>query len=166
MGIRTGTGDDGTTYNPRKKAREPKDSVFCETLGTLDELSSFIGFALVVVREEFLEKVQKDVHALMGHLAAGCPLDIDLASLESEISRLESLLPPLDSFILPGGSEESSRLHMARSVARRAERLLVRFSREYEVDPRAQKFLNALSDYLFLLARLYSQDRKYSIKRP
>ena len=155
MGIRTGTGDDGTTYNPRKRIREPKDSLFCETLGTLDELSAYLGFARVGVDEEFLGNLQRDVHALMGHLAVGKELKVNLKELEKEIENLEASLPPLDHFILPGGSEASSRLHLARVVARRAERKVVSFSREYDVDPQALKFLNALSDYLFLLARKY-----------
>ena len=168
MKIYTRTGDDGTTglFGGRRVAKsEPR----IECYGTVDELNAALGLAAAATpspRElaAMLAQVQNELFVIGSHLAtphddtrrlAQVP-DLDegaIARLESEIDAADAELPPLRNFILPGGSEGAARLHLARTVCRRAERLLVAYAAELAVEPRVLRYLNRLSDWLFAYAR-------------
>ncbi|MBW3592700.1 MAG: cob(I)yrinic acid a,c-diamide adenosyltransferase [Actinobacteria bacterium] len=136
-----------------------------EAYGTVDELNSIIGLVLARdVRPEFepwLAQIQNELFDLGADLAV--PLGASRERLrvtDEQVARLEHLcdvvnerLPPLRSFVLPGGTEASALLHVARSVCRRAERLAVALHEEEPVTPAALAYLNRLSDLLFILAR-------------
>src|SRR5215211_2536747 len=137
MKIYTRTGDDGST-GLIGGTRVRKDDAAIECYGTVDELNATIGAAIVVADPEarrWLEQVQSELFTIGSHLAtpAGAsqssslpPLDVAWTTrLEQHIDAAEGKLPPLRNFILPGGSEFAARLHVARTVCRRAERLLV-----------------------------------------
>ena len=169
---RYGRGDKGET-DLLGGVRVPKDDERIEAYGTIDELNSFIGLAKTMLREdgevaEILERIQGHLFkmgselASLGTRAEGRTPGIaeeDLRFLEEEVERLESLLPPLRLFIYPGGTVEAAILHVARSVARRAERRLTTLMRRYDVRPLNLSYLNRLSTLLFILAR-YVNHRK------
>lgn len=170
--IYTKTGDQGTT-SLFTGTRLPKDDAIFEALGTTDELSSFIGFARQYCASDQngladqLEQIQCILQELGSHIAT--PRHDALASparkertlfpethtvaLEQWIDKLDAQLPPLTTFILPSGGQAGAALHCARSVCRRAERTVVPLSRQGAIDPGAFKYLNRLSDYLFMAAR-------------
>lgn len=168
--IYTKTGDKGFSGTFTGERRSKDDQVF-EALGTTDELSSAIGFAIELISEkghpfaEELEKIQcslQDVgsalatprssarEAHLKHTAFGTG---PILELEQWIDRYSSQLPPLTAFILPSGGKSSSALHLCRAVCRRAERRVVPLVQMGETDANVAKFLNRLSDYLFTLAR-------------
>ena len=166
MKIYTRTGDDGTTGllgGGRVRKSDPRIDCY----GTVDELNAAVGLAAVAAGAGLaaqLRAVQNDLFVLGSHLASppeGAqrpaplpPLDESIAArLESEIDAAEAALPPLRQFILPGGSELSARLHLARTVCRRAERLVVALAHQAPVPPAAVRYLNRLSDWLFVMAR-------------
>jgi cob(I)alamin adenosyltransferase len=166
MKIYTRTGDDGTTgLIGGRRVRKSDPRIDC--YGTVDELNASVGLAAVVAPAELaprLRAVQNDLFVLGSHLAAPTegtpvavalpPLDESIARrLESEIDAAEGQLQPLRQFILPGGSEASARLHLARTVCRRAERLAVALAEEMPVVPVVLHYLNRLSDWLFVQAR-------------
>jgi cob(I)alamin adenosyltransferase len=166
MKIYTRTGDDGTTGLIGGR-RVRKSDLRIDCYGTVDELNAAVGLAAVVAPAHLaprLRAVQKDLFVLGSHLAAPTegtppavalpPLDESIERrLESEIDAAESRLPPLRQFILPGGSEASARLHLARTVCRRAERLAVALAEVMPLPPVALHYLNRLSDWLFVQAR-------------
>ncbi|MFC3162010.1 cob(I)yrinic acid a,c-diamide adenosyltransferase [Ciceribacter thiooxidans] len=168
--IYTRTGDDGTTAlvsGPRRQ----KHDLRVEAYGTVDETNSAIGVARLHTAatpdlDAILMRVQNDLFDLGADLAApetGEALPYDplrvieeqVARLEHEIDQLNAGLDPLKSFILPGGTPAAAHLHLARTVARRAERIMVELSRcEGEtVGAPALKYVNRLSDFLFVAAR-------------
>ena len=166
MKIYTRTGDDGTTglFGGR---RVPKSDPRIECYGTIDELNAALGLAGAAGEAELaraLARVQNELFVIGSHLAtpqddtrrlAQVP-DLDesaIAGLETEIDMADAQLAPLRQFILPGGVESAARLHLARTVCRRAERLLVRFAAEQPVEPVILRYLNRLSDWLFVQAR-------------
>lgn len=168
MRIYTRSGDKGTTalvYG----SRVAKDDVRVEAYGTCDEANSVIGLALSHLhdvtwdgKEEFLHKLYR-VQTILFHVGSelSTPLDREVAwklkqshidELEKDIDEWSELLPPLTNFILPSGHQASSTLHLARTVVRRAERLVVTMQEELRSNlPLA--YLNRLSDYLFVAAR-------------
>lgn len=159
--VYTKTGDDGTTSLSNGE-RLPKDHPRIVVLGALDETNSAIGVVLMErVTEEIkttLQKVQHTLFDMGGELATpdkelGLVSEDDVASLESAIDELNDSLPPLEEFILPGGSKAAALLHYARSVCRRAEGDLVALSGAEKVLELHLKFINRLSDYLFVAAR-------------
>lgn len=165
MKIYTKTGDDGTT-SLFDGTRVGKDDERVNVYGDIDELNGVVGLAASYLKDEpmkaALYRVQKDLFALGAKLAnpaerkqkTKADFDEDkIAFLESEIDRMESELTPMTSFILPGGTPAAGALHVARSVCRRAERVLVAFARGESLDPIYVKFLNRLSDHLFVTAR-------------
>jgi len=169
MKIYTKTGDDGNTnlFGGGANSRVRKSDARIDAYGNVDELNSYVGWAAVVATPamaEQLRTVQSDLFTIGSHLAVadGAALPASLPTLdESIISRLEmqidaavAMLPPLRNFILPGGSELSARLHIARTVCRRAERRLVRFAEDRPVSTTILTFLNRLSDWLFVQARV------------
>ena len=171
MKIYTTTGDDGSTGligGRRVSKADPR----LECYGTVDELNAAIGFASVGADPSVVEKlrpVQNELFVIGAVLATPddgrTPSNVavpalredSVARLESQIDAAEAVLQPLRNFILPGGSEGSARLHVARTVCRRAERLLVAFARQHPVDPLVVRYLNRLSDWLFVHARLANQ---------
>ena len=168
--IYTKTGDDGTT-GLFGGGRIPKDSARIEAYGTVDELNSTIGMAAAEAEthwlNDLLQHIQQSLFVMGADLAT--PLDArsnysipriderDVKSLELAIDENEAELPLLKRFILPGGSKLAAHLHYARTVCRRAERLLVHLSREQEIGSSDLIYLNRLSDLLFVLARRANQ---------
>jgi cob(I)alamin adenosyltransferase len=168
MKIYTKTGDDGSTGlfgGQRASKADPR----IECYGTVDELNAAIGWAAVCADSDLqsmLRAVQNELFDIGAHLAtprdssakksATLPaLDESMvARLEREIDDADAILPPLRNFILPGGSESAARLHVARTVCRRAERLVVGFAQHDPVLPVMITYLNRLSDWLFVQARL------------
>jgi len=164
--VYTRTGDDGTTALGGGQ-RRPKDSPRIAAYGTLDELSSVIGTALASGLDPrlatTLQRIQNELFNAGSDL---CILEEDKARLpvpgieERHVDALETLmdeltaeLGPLANFILPGGSPGAAHLHVARTVCRRAERLLVTLAREEAIGPFLIRYVNRLSDALFVMAR-------------
>jgi cob(I)alamin adenosyltransferase len=170
--VYTRTGDDGTTGLGGGQ-RVAKDSPRIEAYGTVDELSSAIGVAIALGLEprlaETLARIQNELFNLGSDL---CILEEDKATmpvpvvearhvdaLERLMDELSEELPPLENFILPGGSPGAAQLHVARTVCRRAERLTIALARLEPVGPFVVKYLNRLSDALFVMARYESSKR-------
>jgi cob(I)alamin adenosyltransferase len=168
--IYTKTGDDGTTGLVRGPRRR-KDDLRIEAYGTIDEANSFVGLARVSSAgmpkiDNALGRIQNDLFDLGSDLATPGEdahgdhpsLRITAAQtdwLEKQIDIYNETLAPLTSFVLPGGTPLSSALHLARTVVRRAERLVVALAdKEPGINPEAVKYLNRLSDLLFVLARV------------
>lgn len=171
--IYTKTGDTGTTALGTGERRR-KDDLRIETYGTVDETNSAIGVARLAtaanpaleVLDAMLGRIQNDLFDLGADLCtpeSGQPtayeplriIDAQVERLETDIDRLNADLAPLRSFVLPGGSAAAAALHVARTVARRAERLLVRLAAEPNepVGAPTLRYLNRLSDLLFVAAR-------------
>ena len=165
MKIYTRKGDRGET-SLFGGTRVLKDSLRIESYGCVDELNSVLGAARSHNASDdvdsILETVQNDLFVLGADLAT--PLTKNskkvrrlqashVERLENTIDRLETSLQPLDSFILPGGSSLGAQLHVARTICRRAERLVVRLSKEEKIGEMPVIYLNRLSDCLFVLAR-------------
>lgn len=165
MKIYTRAGDDGETglYGGQ---RVPKDAIRVQTYGTVDELNAALGVALTQIDDAetraVLSRIQGELFEVGADLATPSErgdtiprLNSDAtARLEAEIDRFEAELPPLRHFILPGGSPGGAALHLARAVCRRAERHLVTLAFSETISPEVSRYLNRLSDYLFVLARL------------
>ncbi|NND43983.1 MAG: cob(I)yrinic acid a,c-diamide adenosyltransferase [Xanthomonadales bacterium] len=161
--IYTRTGDDGTT-GLGDGARTPKDSPRVEAFGTVDELNSTIGLLLSADLPDgvrtCLTRIQHELFDLGGELCMpGTTLIPEqyVAQLETELDGFNADLPALKDFILPGGSESAARCHLSRTVCRRAERKLVSLSRAEDTNPVSQRYLNRLSDLLFVLARVLAR---------
>ena len=165
MKIYTRTGDDGST-GLIGGSRVGKDDAAIECYGTVDELNAAIGVVVAVADAEsgeWLRQVQAELFTIGSHLAtpAGATRAASLpvieggwvTRLEQQIDAAEATLPPLRNFILPGGTELAARLHVARTVCRRAERLLVATARQRPTDPLIITYVNRLSDWLFVQAR-------------
>lgn len=161
--IYTRTGDDGTT-GLGDGSRTEKDGLRVEAFGTVDELNSAIGVAVAELeRAELLEPVQQLLNEIQHHLFdLGGELcipgyqaidDQHIERLEEALDTYNEDLPWLKEFILPGGSPAAAQLHLARTICRRAERRVVSLAREEDINLPPQKFLNRLSDLLFVLAR-------------
>lgn len=177
MKVYTKTGDKGTTAL-FGGTRVPKDHIRIESYGTVDELNSYIG----LIRDQQIDTHYKDILIeiqdrlfTIGAILATPPekevmkngslrlqnlglTDEDIELLEKEIDTMESTLPPMTHFVLPGGHTTVSYCHISRCVCRRAERLAVHLSHDEPVSELAIKYLNRLSDYLFVLARKLTAD--------
>lgn len=170
--VYTRTGDDGTTGLGTGQ-RVPKDSPRIEAYGTVDELTSHIGTAIAAGVDEALRNELARIQNELFHLGSDlCIPEADKArlkvpqieqrhvdALEQLMDRLSAELPPLENFVLPGGSVGASHLHIARTVCRRAERRVIALSRTEAVGPLVVKFLNRLSDALFVMARYENKKR-------
>ena len=150
--------------------RVPKDDPRIQAYGTVDELNAFLGLACVSCEEErkldrlaaILRRVQHEMFNL-GSILATRPEDVqpgqarvtdaEIRQLEREIDAMNAGLPKLRSFVLPGGTRVSAELHVCRTVCRRAERELVTLARSAEVPPESVRYLNRLSDALFVWSR-------------
>lgn len=160
--IYTRTGDEGYTSLVGGK-RVLKTNPRIEAYGTVDELNAFIASLLDEIdnREDrdFLLKIQYDLFTLGGYLATeengkNCHItDEEIQRLEEEIDKIDELIPPVKSFILPGGCKSNSMAHVCRTICRRAERCIYKIGEQEAVDPMALKYVNRLSDYFFLLSR-------------
>jgi len=153
MGITAKTGDDGYTDIVNGE-RLRKDHPLVECLGTLDELNAFLGDAKASAGADadIITGIQKDLFLIMG-IIAGMPAPEkgpDVERLNSLINQLESELPPFTSFAVPGANPASAKLHIARTVCRRAERRLITLNGETKAPA---QYINRLSDLLFLLAQ-------------
>ncbi|WP_137133716.1 cob(I)yrinic acid a,c-diamide adenosyltransferase [Rhizobium sp. FKY42] len=178
--IYTRTGDDGTTglvTGPRRL----KHDLRVEAYGTVDETNSLIGVARLHTAthadlDAMLFRIQNDLFDLGADLATPDtgekvewePLRIvqsQVDRIEAEIDQLNASLDPLTSFVLPGGSAAAAHLHVARTVSRRAERLMVELSKTDGeiVSPAALKYINRLSDFLFVASRFVNEGGKADI---
>ncbi|QTH44332.1 cob(I)yrinic acid a,c-diamide adenosyltransferase [Cohnella sp. LGH] len=168
MKIYTRTGDGGKTSVIG--ARVEKDDARVEAYGTIDELNSFVGQAAAVIARlpdgEWSDRLEQ--LTMIQHELFDCGSDLSYASLDPDkmkvapemterlerwIDELEASNPPLEKFILPGGSEPAALFHVCRTVCRRAERRVVSLAREQECPEEVRKYLNRLSDYFFSAAR-------------
>jgi cob(I)alamin adenosyltransferase len=171
MKIYTRTGDAGSTAL-FGGTRVAKDALRVEAYGTVDELNACLGVALVALTGEMLElrplllALQSELFDLGAELATAperrherltarlAPIDApQVAALEGAIDHYEALLVPLHSFVLPGGVAAAAALHHARTVARRAERCMVSLAAQEPLNPELLRYVNRLSDLLFVLAR-------------
>jgi cob(I)alamin adenosyltransferase len=168
--IYTRTGDDGTTGLIGGK-RVSKNSPWIEACGSLDELNALLG----VVRSHALpDRVDEVLHLVQDHIfTIGAELatpegiersskglgDEEVRRLEDEIDALEDSLQPLQRFLLPGGTIAGAELHLARAVARRAERHCVSLSKLEKIPPQILRYLNRLSDLCFVLARFVNRQQ-------
>ena len=161
--IYTRTGDDGTT-GLADGSRVAKYSPRVEAYGTVDELNATLGMVLALAVPEPVRKtlvrVQHELFNLGGELAMpGTQLvqTGDVERLEQELDAFNDALPPLKEFILPGGGAAAAACHLARTVARRAERRLAALAAEEAVNPACLHYLNRLSDLLFVLCRVLTR---------
>ena len=185
--IYTRTGDDGTT-GLVDGSRLPKHAARMEAIGTVDEANSALGLAAVVLAGANLPgggdhaaaiyRIQNDLFDLGADIAtpAGAGDDFapsemvlrivaaQVAWMEGAIDAANAHLQPLTSFILPGGSEAAARLHIARAAARRAERAMTALAAAEPTNPQALAYINRLSDYLFVLARLANDGGAADVK--
>ncbi len=161
--IYTRTGDDGTT-GLGDGSRTDKDNPRVEAYGTVDELNSLIGLVLAEAVPETVQgcltRVQNELFDLGGELCLpGQTLIADdrVARLEEDLDAFNADLPPLKEFILPAGDRAAATCHVARSVCRRAERRLVTLARDEDVNEVLLRYLNRLSDLLFVIARVLAR---------
>ncbi len=160
----TRAGDGGET-SLGDGARVPKDALRVEAYGTVDEANACVGLLRLHTADDpeadaMLGRIQQDLFDVGADLCvpgeAGNRLrvtDAPSARLEAEVVAMNAALPPLTSFILPGGTPAAAHAHLARTVVRRAERLAVSLARAEEVNPAVIRLLNRLSDHLFVLGR-------------
>jgi cob(I)alamin adenosyltransferase len=162
--IYTRTGDDGTT-GLGDGSRIAKDAVRVEAYGTVDELNSSLGVLLAVpgLAPDVagpLTEIQHDLFDLGGELCIPGHLMVSaerVAALEQLLDEFNDPLPPLKDFILPGGGPAAAACHLARTICRRAERRAWTLAERETVNPEALKYLNRLSDLLFVLARVLAR---------
>lgn len=165
MKIYTKTGDKGDT-SLFGGQRVPKDAIRIDAYGTVDELNSVLGIVRADNTDPAVEKILAKVQSQLFYLGAdlATPRSLskknikrfepkDAGPLEKIIDALEKNLKPLRNFVLPGGSPVAARIHFARTVCRRAERTIVRLSRNEDIGEGVIVYLNRLSDLLFVLAR-------------
>ncbi len=173
--IVTRTGDAGET-GLADGSRIPKSGARVQALGDVDELNCCLGLLLThtvpdAVRET-LGRVQNELFNLGGELSMPGTALIDTvptAMLEEDVERLNQHLPPLKEFVLPGGNAPAAAAHLARAVARRAERSLWVLNDAEPLNPQALRYLNRLSDYLFVCARTLARSdggREVMWKKP
>ena len=170
MKIYTKTGDKGTT-SLLGGSRLLKSETRIHAYGTVDELNSYVGLLRDLEankeRGEVLREIQDRLFTIGSHLAVESKetkinlpeiLDDDVELLEKEIDKMNEELPEMKSFILPGGHIAVSHTHIARCVCRRAERWVIALDQQEPIDERIVKYLNRLSDFLFVLARKIGQE--------
>ena len=172
MKVYTKTGDDGTT-GLFGGARVPKHHIRIESYGTVDELNSYIGLVrhrkIDPKAQETLAEVQDRLFTV-GSILASDPSksnlktpdlnEGDIELLEKEMDRMNDELPEMRFFVLPGGNDTVGFCHVARCVCRRAERLVTLLNEKETIEPLVGKYLNRLSDYLFVLSRKITLDDK------
>lgn len=173
MKIYTKTGDKGTT-SLVGGTRVPKTHMRLEAYGTVDELNSCLGLLMTYLPDghdkTFLQQVQDRLFAVGSHLAtdrekmplreASVVTPASVEAVEHEIDALDATLPPLSSFVLPGGSRGAAVCHICRTVCRRAERRILALAQQVEISSELLAYVNRLSDYLFVLSRKINRDEK------
>ena len=159
MPIYTKKGDKGTTSLYGSKKECSKNSLVFEAIGGIDELNSYLGVCTSFSENPntsiLLKSIQADL-LVVGSILGGSNLkfhSVKVGKLEKYIDRFQKDMPRLKNFIIPGGTELASHLHFARSLSRRAEREVVRLSKEEKIKPQILIYLNRLSDLLFMMAR-------------
>ena len=178
--IYTKTGDDGTTGlsdGSRVKKYDLRPSAY----GDVDELNSFIGLSINCINKEkkynflveILKKIQNDLFDFGADLSTPIeenqrfePLRIkksQVLNLENMIDKFNNKLEPLNSFVLPGGSEMSCWLHIARTIARRAERSMSKLAKKNKINKQSLIYINRLSDFLFVVSRVTNDNGKFDI---
>lgn len=170
MKIYTKKGDKGTT-GLIGGTRLPKHHIRIEAYGTVDELNSYVGLLrdLITLPDtvELLLEIQDRLFTLGSHLASDPKKaqmklpslsEKDVNLLETAIDEIDQIVPPMKSFVLPGGHPTVSHCHIARCVCRRAERLVTHLDEIESQDPLILSYLNRLSDYLFMLSRLLTKE--------
>jgi cob(I)alamin adenosyltransferase len=172
--IYTKTGDKGST-SLIGGTRVPKYHPRIEAYGTVDELMAFVS----LLRDQDIDNYWKDVlleildrlmscASILAADCTDCKVKIpqipysDIEFLEKQIDKIDSLLEPLTSFVLPGGHQTVSLCHVARTICRRAERITIQLSEETPVPENLVKYLNRLSDFLFMLSRVLAKDLNIS----
>jgi cob(I)alamin adenosyltransferase len=169
MKIYTKTGDSGDT-SLFGGQRVPKDALRIEAYGTVDELNSMLGIVRADNQDAEIDRILSEIQNQLFELGAdlATPRSVekkvvkridpkDVQQLEKVIDAVDPVLKPLRRFVLPGGSPLAARLHFARTVCRRAERAVVRLSRNEDIGETVTVYLNRLSDLLFVLARYANQ---------
>ena len=159
--VTTRTGDKGQTGLGNGE-RVSKNSLRVNAMGSVDKLNSIIGWARIKANKQSdkpLEEIQQDLFNLGGELAIpdvqiNLLKDARIDWLDSNIDEINALLPPLNEFVLPGGPEFTARVHIARSECRDAERAIIALSESECVPSNHKKYINRLSDFLFVLSRL------------
>ena len=162
--IYTRTGDDGTT-GLGDGGRVEKDDIRVEAYGTIDEVNSAVGTTLAVKGlpaeiSDCLSQVQQDLFDLGGELCMPGHKTLTpkyVNRLEAALDSFNEALPPLKEFILPGGGLAAANCHLARTICRRAERRLVTLARTQDVNPDSLKYLNRLSDLMFVISRVLAR---------
>lgn len=170
MRVYTRTGDKGTT-SLASGTRVPKYHERLEAYGTVDEFNSIVGWVETQVVDPriiaILNKVQSRIFTISSCLAmdkdefkANLPKikNYDIDELEKDMDRMLDLLPPLKNFILPGGHPAVAACHVARTVCRRTERLMVKLAESIDIEELQLKYINRLSDYFFVAARKTALD--------
>ena len=167
-------GGDGGQTSLGDGTRVAKDALRVEAYGTVDEANAAIGVLRLHVTpaaDIMLARIQNDLFDVGSDLCvpgeAGARLrvtDAPTLRLDAEVAAMTAILPPLTSFILPGGTPAAAFAHVARTVVRRAERLVVRLSHTEEVNPAIIRLLNRLSDHLFVLGRVLNNDGKADVQ--
>lgn len=174
-GLYTGTGDSGTTSLVGGERVKKNCCRLC-AYGTVDELSSALGFIAAHPScsgepKETILTIQNELFNIGAYLATEYPssqkedcrslTNSRINELETDIDKLDEETPKIRAFILPGGCEAASRAHMARVVCRRAERCILDLADETYIDPKIIKYINRISDYLFILARYFNYKEGY-----
>jgi len=172
--IYTKTGDQGNT-SLIGGTKVPKSNLRIEAYGTVDELNSFIGLVNDQIQDNHIAPLLKEIQDRLFTIGSSLACDpekepklkipdlkeSDISFLEKEIDRMNEVLPPMKSFILPGGHVAVSTTHVTRCVCRRAERICVSMQvQQMEIEPLVIKYLNRLSDFLFILARYVAHQLK------
>ena len=162
--VTTKSGDDGTTAMA-DGTRVQKSNLLVKAIGELDELNSWMGLLCSVDElneyKEYLLSIQNRLFDIGGILTTKSKVPLEgkyLLTLEKKTDSLNSKLPDLDNFILPGGNKESSFIHIARTVCRRAERSLIDANKSEKIEQSCLIYMNRLSDFLFVLARKVNLD--------
>ncbi|MFH1769422.1 MAG: cob(I)yrinic acid a,c-diamide adenosyltransferase [Parcubacteria group bacterium] len=180
----TGAGDGGTSKLGKCELR--KDDVFFEVLGGVDELSAWLGLCRVEAdkidkRIKMLDRVECSLKTVQEHLfvvqaqiaslGMGLKPKVKISKkhtkyLETEIKKIDETIPAIKAFIIPGGNELIARLDVARTLARKLERMWVTFSKKKKIDSDAVQYINRLSSFLFALARLVQYRSKIKMEHP
>lgn len=168
--VYTKTGDSGETSLASGR-RVRKDHPRLEAYGTVDELNAFLGLVQSGLQDSDEKKrigrIQNRIFVITSNLAVDDQAiaeklpkitEDDIKELEDAMDVILDGLPPLRNFVLPGGNFQVAVCHIARTVCRRAERIMIRLTKEIDIDPLAIKYINRLSDYLFVLARKSAYD--------
>jgi cob(I)alamin adenosyltransferase len=170
LDVITTRGGDGGETSLGDGSRVRKDALRVEAYGTVDEANATLGLLRLHLAgdraaDAMVERIQNDLFDLGADLCVPGTgedrlriSDAQCARLEAELAEMNALIPPLRSFVLPGGSPGAAQAHVARTVTRRAERLVVTLAAAEAVNPAAVRYLNRLSDHLFVLSRRLNEN--------